>query len=249
MTDQVTAPAEERPITQKDLQDFETRIDKKLDDWWAKIVEQLAGKASRLEVTEQLRPIQAQQDAMRETLNHSNQLSAEIKGSLDALKSIHGDRVDGVSKRVDDLTLKLDVYTAAAGGLSESLTLVRRDLYGGDGDSKGLQQVLTALGLQLTSSVENQDRVINSALEPLTERLGALEVAFGAIEKFVNERKRMEALALNAGKRGWSWLMSRPSSTRIKITIFTGIMFAGWLSGQPVGQILEALVQRLLGVP
>lgn len=249
MTDQLTAPAEERPITQKDLQDFETRIDKKLDDWWAKIVEQLAGKASRSEVTEQLRPIQAQQDAMRETLNHSNQLSAEIKGSLDALKSIHGDRVDVAYKRIDDLNMKIDVYTAAAGGMSESLTLIRRDLYGGDGDSKGLQQVLTALGLQLASSVENQNRVINSALEPLTERLGALEVAFGAIEKFVNERKRMEAVAMNAGKRVWGWVTTRPASARWSAVVIAGLVVGGWVAGQPVGQIIELVVQRLLGLP
>jgi len=249
MTDQVTAPADERPITQRDLQEFETRIDKKLDDWWAKIVEQLAGKASRLEVTEQLRPIQAQQDAMRETLNQSNQLSAEIKGALDALKSIHGDRVDAVNKRVDDLTLKLDVYTAAAGGLSESLTLVRRDLYGGDGETKGLQQILTALGLQLTSLAENQNRAINSALEPLTERIGSLEVAFGAIEKFVNERKRMEALVLNAGKRGWAWLTSRPQSARWSAVVAAGVLVGGWLDGQPVGQLIELVVRRLLGLP
>lgn len=249
MTDQTTAPADERPITQRDLQEFETRIDKKLDDWWAKIVEQLAGKASRSEVTEQLRPIQAQQDAMRETLNHSNQLSAEIKGALDALKSIHGDRVDAVNKRVDDLTLKIDVYTAAAGGLSEQLTLIRRDLYGGDGDSKGLQQILTALGLQLTSITENQNRVINSALEPLTERLGALEVAFGAIEKFVNERKRMEAFALSTGKRAWSWLASRPSSARWSAVVAAGVLVGGWLDGQPVGQLIELVVRRLLGLP
>jgi len=245
MTDQVTAPADERPITQRDLQEFETRIDKKLDDWWAKIVERLAGKASRLEVTEQLRPIQAQQDAMRETLNQSNQLSAEIKGALDALKSIHGDRVDAVDKRVDDLTLKLDVYTAAAGGLSEALTLVRRDLYGGDGNTQGLQQAMTALSLQLSGI----NVVINGALEPLTERIGSLEVAFGAIEKFVNERKRMEAFVLSAGKRGWSWLTSRPQSARWSAVIAAGVLVGGWLDGQPVGQVIELVVRRLLGLP
>lgn len=249
MTDQVTAPADERPITQRDLQEFETRIDKKLDDWWAKIVEQLAGKASRLEVTEQLRPIQAQQDAMRETLNHSNQLSAEIKGALDALKSIHGDRVDAVNKRVDEMRIDLDLVTSSMDGLSEAHSLIRRDLYGGDGDSKGLQQILTALGLQLTSITENQNRVINSALEPLTERLGALEVAFGAIEKFVNERKRMEAFALNTGKRAWSWLASRPSSARWSAVVAAGVLVGGWLDGQPVGQLIELVVRRLLGLP
>ena len=249
MTDQVTAPADERPITQRDLQEFETRIDKKLDDWRAKIVEQLAGKASRLEVTEQLRPIQAQQDAMRETLNHSNQLSAEIKGALDALKSIHGDRVDAVNKRVDEIRIDLDLVTSSIAGLSEAHTLIRRDLYGGDGNTQGLQQTMTALGLQLTRVIEGQNVVINSAISPLTERIGDLEVAFGAIEKFVNERKRMEALVLNAGKRGWAWLTSRPQSARWSAVVAAGVLVGGWLDGQPVGQVIELVVRRLLGLP
>jgi len=103
--------------------------------------------------------------------------------------------------------------------------------------------------LQLTSLAENQNRAINSALEPLTERLGALEVAFGAIEKFVNERKRMEAMVLNAGKRGWAWLTSRPQSARWSAVVAAGVLVGGWLDGQPVGQLIELVVRRLLGLP
>jgi hypothetical protein len=76
-----------------------------------------------------------------------------------------------------------------------------------------------------------------------------LEAAFGAIERFVSERKRMEAAALNVGKKAWGWLVSRSQSTRLGFVIAAGVVVGGWLAGEPIGQILELLIRRLLGLP
>lgn len=207
------------------------------------------GKASHEEIATQTRSFQHQLDEMRVTLARSNETAARIEGLLDGLKSVHGDRVDTATKRIDELEDRLNIYTAASAGLSEAFSLMRRDLYGGDGGSNGLQQTITAFGLQLTSIAENQNRAINAALEPLTERLGGLEATFIGIERFVNERKRLESLAWNTGKRLVAWLTSRPQSARWSAVIVAGIAVGGWLAGEPVGQIAEQLIRRVLGLP
>ncbi len=206
-------------------------------------------KMSRAEVNEQLRPIQQQLDEVRNALVQTNLMNAEIKSALNILTNIHGDRIDTSNKRIDEIRIDVDLNASALAGMSESFTLIRRDLYGGDGNTQGIQQVMTAFGLQLTRMAENQNLAINSAIQPLTERIGSLETAFGVIEKFVNERKRIEAAALGVGKKAWTWLTGRSPTTRRVVVVVAGVVFMGWLHGQPLGQILEAIVQRLLGLP
>lgn len=249
MVDAPAVTTDERPITSKDLALFEERIEQKLDLWRRELVAQLESKATPAYVDTQLRPIREQLDRVNQQLATTNLINAEIKGLLEGLKSINGDRVDATNKVVDGVRMDVELHTSAMAGLSESVSLIRRDLYGGDGDSIGLQQSLNRLSMTLANAPAQQAAAISVALEPLTERLVKLETTMQDVNRFISERRRIEAAALSIGKRAWKWATSRPSSTRWAVVITAGTLVGGWVADQPIGQIAELIIRRLVGLP
>lgn len=254
MSDTVDATLiDERPVTYRDFENFKRDIDIKLDAIRRDFQAALDGKAPA-DVT---RRLDAQQDQMQRfdtTLNSLNLTMARLDGSLGEIRANSGERLDSVRDELKETRHEVDIQRAVLAGFSEDWRVVRSDLYGSEsGEPAGLfrtyRNETTRLVETLNDLPERQAQAIATALEPVVDRLGSVETKMKEHDGFIAARKRIEAVVLNAGKRGWTWLTSRPQSARWSAVIAAGVLVGGWLDGQPVGQVIELVVRRLLGLP
>jgi len=252
------AQTEERPITFKDLQDFEERIERKfndkLDELREAFLSQLAGKASYQDIDIRVRPVQQQLDTLTASINKSNDVGLEVKGALNEIRANSSERLDRVRETVIEMRTSVEFNERSLAGMVSDVNRLKGDLYGAEtGQPPGLfrayQSDVNRLNDTLTALPEQQAKAMVDALAPLVGQLSVVEMMVRDHHLYITTRRNIESTAFSIGKRTWSWLTTRSTGTRIGTVIALGAAIGAMTADQPVGQFIALLVRYVLRIP